>query len=606
MAHPPERLLVRGREISQRPAERLRQVVVLSALMGLLSGLGEALIDVVIPPFSAPDILYVTVVANLLLFLLLGLLFWALGTGLKPQLAYFLTLFISLWALLHGWESEFAPHAERDRLWLLTLVGTWLAAALLSVWAWKRTAQVARIADKTLPWVMGIMIAAFLAIPLYRLEARHRAMTNAPKAAENVPNVVLIIVDALRADHLSGYGYERSTSPNVDELAAKGVLFENAIATSSWTLPSHASMFTGLYPNQHRAQRFQDHLGADVPTLAAELKRAGYRTGAFSGSPFFTPRQGLDQGFIEFEDFSVSPAQAFIQAHDISSIIRQAGKTEWFDENIGHPSAIDINESVVHWIDKIHGPFFIAVNYFEVHQPSSIPQRWRQRFSAGQKSEDSISEQRRHAVSQITPQIQRKIDGYDGAVAYDDYRLKELMAELGRRHLLDNTLFIVTADHGEGLGEHGLFVHGTALYYPLIHVPLIFSWPGHLPAAVRIGRPVSTKDIAATILELLGNSHRRLPGESLAELWNGQVSPDQWPMPISELIRERQHFGKDPDGREEMESIISPEFQLILDPRESPALYNWQEDPQEGENLVFTQRYEPVGSGLAVKLEKEE
>jgi arylsulfatase A-like enzyme len=145
---------------------------------------------------------------------------------------------------------------------------------------------------------------------------------------------------------------------------------------------------------------------------------------------------------------------------------------------------------------------------------------------------------------------------------------------------MDNTLLIVTADHGEGLGEHGLWVHGTALYYPLIHVLLIFYWPGYLPAGLRIKRPVSTKDIGATILELVRASHSQLPGKSLAALWNTQT-PDQWPMPFSELVPPNYDLDKPSHHQAEIESIVSSEFQLILDPNEGSSLYNWQQDPQE-------------------------
>jgi arylsulfatase A-like enzyme len=167
---------------------------------------------------------------------------------------------------------------------------------------------------------------------------------------------------------------------------------------------------------------------------------------------------------------------------------------------------------------------------------------------------------------------------------------------------MDNTLLIVTADHGEGLGEHGLLTHGTALYYPLVHVPLIFYWPQHLPLGLRIQRPVSAKDIPATILELLGDSHSRLPGKSLAALWNGQKTLDQWPMPVSELVRERQFFGRSSNTHADIASIVSSELQLILDSREGPMLFNWQSDPQERDNLFLSPRYGEVAGELAAEL----
>ena len=590
-----------------RPARGFRQVVALSVLLGVFSGLGQGLLDFTVLHFQPPTIVCVTVVADSMVFLALGVTFWVLGLGLDLQVASFLVRFILCWALLHGWEREFTQDPGRGLLWLLSVIGTCLMAVLLSLWARKHERRVARILDQMMPWTLGTVLACLVAMLLYHPEVEHRARSIAP-ARESLPNVILIIVDTLRADHLSCYHYERLTSSNLDQLATKGVLFENTISTSSWTLPSHASMLTGLYPNQHRAQRFQDQLRAEVPTIAEELERSGYRTGAFSGSVFFTPRQGLSRGFLEFGDFSFSPTQALTKVRYLASLIGLMKMTGWVDEKISQPRATDINKSVIQWIDNTHQPFFLVVNYFEVHEPNSIPQPWRQRFSGGQGSESHISDESMPTVSQVTPQIQRRIDEYDGAIAYVDNDLQKLLNELGRRGFMDNTLLIVTADHGQGLGEHGLLTHGTALYYPLIHVPLLFYWPGHLPAGLRIKRPVSTKDIPATILELLGAARSQLPGNSLAALWNGQTPPEQWPMPLSELVplRQPQPFDRSSYGREEIESIVSPELQLILDPREGPSLYNWQEDPQEIENLFHIPRYEVVGRELTTELRRSE
>jgi len=596
-----------GRDTSfDRPARRFRQAVALSAFVGLLSGLGEGLIDFAVLHSSPPAVLYVSVVANLMFFLIFGLLLWVLGLGLKPQFASFLVLFTLLWVLLHAWEREFTLDREHSLLWLLTLIGTCLMALLLSLLAWKHEQKVARILGQAFPWVLGTALACLVGILLYRPGVEHRAMSVAPKAAETSPNIILIIVDTLRADHMSCYHYQRLTSPSLDQLAKKGVLFENAISTSSWTLPSHASMLTGLYPNQHRAQRFRDQLGADVPTITEELERAGYRTGAFSGSIFFTPRQGLGRGFTEFGDFSFSPTFAFTQVHYMRFLARAMRITGWVDEDIEQSPLVDTNEYIIKWIDSIKQPFFLAVNYFEVHQPKVLPLPWRQRFSAGQGSESRVSDESMRTVSQVTPQVQKMIDEYDGAIAYDDDRLQKLLDELNRRHLMDNTLLIVTGDHGEAFGEHGLLTHGSALYYPLIHVPLIFYWPGHLPAGLRIKQPVSLKDIPATILKLLGASHSKLPGKSLDALWSGQTPPEQWPMPLSELLRDKWYFRRSSGAPAEIESIVSSELQFILDPREASSLYNWHADPQEKENLFRAPGYEAVGTELATELKRNE
>lgn len=583
---------------SDRALEELQQTLGVSALLGLFSGFGEALIDLVTPPFSPTDFLYVTVVANVLLFLLIGLFFWILDRGLKPQVAYFLLLFILLWALLHNWEAEFAPQQKWGFVSMLSLATCGVIAALAALWA--STHTIPRMAGHTLRWAIGIALVPFCVIPMYRLEANHRAAQFTPMVQANLPNIVLIIVDSLRADHLSCYGYPRATSPNLDRLARRGVLFENAIAPSSWTLPSHASILTGLYPEQHHAETLHDRLRVDIPTLAEELKQAGYRTGAFSGSPFFTPRQGLDRGFMEFKDFWFSPLRVFTQAHDIGSILSLIGKAEWVSENTGHPSAIDVNNSVIDWLDESQGqgPFFVTLNYFEVHEPNSLPPSWRRGHWTGQNpAADSVPDESRGSASQLTERIEGRIDGYDGAIAFDDDRVQKLITDLDRRHLMDNTLVIVTADHGEGLGEHGLFDHGTALYFPLIHVPLILYWPGHIPAGLQVSRPVSTRDIAATIMQLLNNAGTDLQGQSFVSLWKTEKQPDQWPMPLSELR-------KLPSGQDQIKSIISSEFQLILDVRDGRSLYDWGKDPQETENLIVVPDYEAVAKGLEADLKR--
>lgn len=585
-----------------RPAQRFRQMMALSALVGLVSGLGEGLIDISVLHFDPPAILYVTVFANMMVFLGLGFLFWVLGLGLKPQLASFLVFFILLWALLHGWERQLTQDAKHGLLWRLSVAVSCLIAVLLSLWAWRHEQKVARILGRTFPWTFLVALGCLGGMLFYRPEVEQRSMPPARVNAENLPNVILIVVDTLRADHMSCYHYERLTSPNLDQVAANGVLFENAISPSSWTLPSHASMFTGLYPNQHGAEGFWDQLSADVPTIPEELERRGYETGAFSGSPFFTPRQGLGRGFNEFGDFSFSPMHAFTQVHYMRFVIRMMKMDRWVEENIGLTSGVDNNEYAFKWIEHVHRPFFLVLNYFEVHQPDLLAQSWRERFSAGQGAISRVSNEKVSSGAQVAPQIQKKIDEYDGAIAYDDDRLRKLLDGLIQRHLMDNTLLIVTADHGEGFGEHGLLTHGTALYYPLIHVPLIFDWPGHLPMGVRIKRPVSTKDIPATILGLLGPPDDQLRGKSLAALWKEQNAKVQWPLPISELVQQRQLLFKSSRGRDEIESIVSPELQLILNSPEGPALYDWRADPQERDNLFLSPPYDAVRKELAAEL----
>jgi len=559
--------------------QRLRQILALATVIGLLFGLGEGAIDLTILHFHAPEILYFTVLGNLLIFLILGLFFGALGIGLEQGTSYALASFVLLWIAFRGWTIEFDPQATRDSFWWLSLISTGIIAWAISFYTAKHSLKARRVVARTLPLLAGAVLICFAGIYGSHLWAQQRAGAKLPRISADAPNVVLVIVDTLRADHLSSYGYHRLTSAHFDQLAGKGVLFEEAIAPSSWTLPSHASMLTGLYSNEHGALRSPDQLPANIPTLAEVLSKAGYRTAAISGSPFFTRRQGFGRGFDDFQDLFLNPMFALSQVHYLSSIINYMIHERWIQEVPGKETAADVNRNALSWIDRARRPFFLALNYYDVHGPdfvSGVP-----------------------ANLAVPRNPQSRIDDYDGDIAYDDAQLQRLMDELERRRLLDNTLVIVTGDHGEGLGEHGLWVHRTVPYIQLIRVPLVFSWPGRIPVGLRLDRPVSTKDIAATILAVLGMSKDSFPGESLADLWTGRTDPSEWPPPISELALATNTASGPRNQSGLIQSIVSSNMQLILDPSAGPLLYDLQTDPRESTNLFFDPRYQAIGLKLA-------
>lgn len=585
------------------PEQRLRRVVVFSIFLGLLAGLGEGLIDLTLRHFHVLAILYVTVGANVAIFLILGIFFAMLGWGLKPQLASFLVLFVLFWVLLHGWQGEVMQdaYAGRNLIWLLGLIATGLLAVLLSFWVLNYEQHLVPILARTLPWVSSATVACLLTVSLFGLGMQRRAKAGkAPRRRS--PNVVLIIIDTLRADHLSSYHYPRATSPNIDQIAANGTLFENAIATSSWTLPSHASMLTGLYPAQHGAQAYQDDLRADVPTIAEALSRAGYNTAAFSASPYFARQQGLGRGFVEFGDFFYSPLGALYQEHYAARIVTDLN-SKGVIKTFGWPSALEVNASASDWLGRTDLPFFLVLNYFEVHEPEMVPQEWHGRFATNESIDKRAPSKTIREGPQDALQIRKRTDDYDDAISYVDYCVRLLIDDMGRRGLLNSTLVILTADHGEGLGEHGLFSHGTTLYYSTIHVPLIFYWPAHVPAAFRVTRPISTRDLPATILDLVGVSASQIPGDSVAVFW-GSKTPSQWPPPVSELLCERNNYSRSFDRRDEIESIVSPEFQFIIDRRNGPLLYDWRTDPQELNNLSNSPSYEPIFTELSAELKR--
>lgn len=584
--------------------QRLRQVLVLSVLLGLLSGLGEGLIDLAVLHYHAPEILCVTILVDSVVFLLLGTVFWALGIGLEQGLSYALVLFILVWTTVHGWGRDLTPDLASRTVWLLNLISTGIFSALISFYVSRHALQARRVVSRTLPWVAGTAAACLIGIPGYPLWVEHRELAKRPGISSSAPNIVLVIVDTLRADHLSCYGYGRVTSPSIDQLARKGVLFENAISPSSWTLPAHASMLTGLYPSEHGAQLFRDQLPPRFATLPEVLSRAGYRAAAFSGSPFFTRRQGLGRGFLDFGDFFFSVTDAVSQVHYISSLQREMSSRGWTRGIPTPKTGAEINRAALRWVDRSDHPFLLVLNYFDAHDPNLLPRQWQHRFLSKGGSPDRVDIDQNSRLVQTPSQIQNKIDVYDGAIAYDDDQMRVLIDELNKRHFLENTLIIVTSDHGEAFGEHGLSTHGTALYFPLIHVPLLFSWLGHIPGGLQIERPVSTKDIPATILALIGMSGDPLPGKSLAAFWTSQAVPNQWPSPLSEVAQSRQATSEAHAQGQFIQSIISSDLQLILAPHSGPSLYHWRADPLEEHNLFLDPRYQAVGAELTAELKR--
>lgn len=308
------------------------------------------------------------------------------------------------------------------------------------------------------------------------------------------PNVLFIVLDATRYDHLSCYGYKKPTTPNLDQVAAEGALYENCITPASWTLPSLASLFTGLYPRDHGVKSQHSKLKESFETLAEILAAAGYRTLGFSSNAWVGSFAGLDQGFEQFVD-----------------VWRHLGT------NPADDGAALTNERIRDWLgaDETGKPFFLFVHYFEPHFPYRPPPPYDSKFLPKGADSAMLAEVRRWAHPREVGYI-LKVPGmeisrtqleilesqYDGEIAYLDRQIGILISEFKRRGLLDNTITVITSDHGEHLGDHALLDHKMSLYDPLIHVPLIIRYPPAVPAGRRIQSPVQTIDILPTLLQL--------------------------------------------------------------------------------------------------------
>jgi choline-sulfatase len=266
------------------------------------------------------------------------------------------------------------------------------------------------------------------------------------------PNVLLVTLDTTRADHIGAYGYRAGQTPNIDALAAAGVLFERAIAAAPVTLPSHVSVFTGRYPFGHGVRNNGTFtLAGDVPTLATALHGVGYRTAAFVSAFVLDRRYGLARGFDDYDDrFGVE---------------RRAGAT------------VSAAEAWLVANARADRPFFLWVHLYDPHDPYDPPEPFRQAFAA---------------------------QPYDGEIAYADQNVGRLVSRLRQLDPTGSTVVAVAGDHGESLGEHGEATHAMFLYESALRVPLVVSAPNRLPRGRRVTAPVRAIDLAPTLLALAG------------------------------------------------------------------------------------------------------
>ena len=591
MARPETPTSDAGTRSPESKAKNLIHTLTIAGWLGILSGFAEGVRDLTTEHYHAPAILCVTLVADAGLFVVLGLCVWvaarAFGRNVPAALSYL------LFGVLGWWCAT-------GNQWILALA---VLIFLLPVAAWAHVHNqfAPRVGREGLRWSAGAALVCLAAIPAGGRWAEWRATKSLPHISSRAPNVLWIIMDTARADHPSCYGYSRDTSPNLDLLARQGTLFEHAIAASSWTLPSHASMMTGTYPDVHHTDTPAAQLPASLPTIAGVLRGYGYRTGAFSANIFLFDRaHGFGRGFLHFGDFFQSPSDALDRVHYVSAVDHFFLRHGWAHNFLGRQTAAEINRSALGWLCGSKRPFFLVLNYLDAHDPYVPPQPWRHMFSRHRDPGGPLDIGINYLPKLNPAQVRSEVEAYDGGIAYEDHEIQKLLESLRRRGLLQNTLVIVTSDHGEAFGGHGFFDHANALYYPQIHVPLIFWWPGHVPAGVRVSQPISTKDIGATILALVGEPQGAFPGKSLAALWTGETEPGSWPVPISELAK-LSISATFPDNYGALKSAVGPELQYISDPRLGTLLFDWKRDPEEKRNLAGN----PAYRGEIADLEQE-
>ena len=358
-----------------------------------------------------------------------------------------------------------------------------------------------------------------------------------------VQGVVIITLDTTRADRLSPYGYMNVSLPNLERLAREGVVFDQAQTVAPLTLTAHTSLFTGLLPPNHGVRDNADRPLADThTTLAAVLQGRGFRTGAFVASVVLDPDRGLQQGFEQY---------------------RGVPKTGGDGPEGRQRRADAVMDDAIAWLDTIQeSRFLLWTHLYDAHRPYDPPEPYRTEYG--------------HNL-------------YVGEIAFADSQVGRLLAALETRHLLDRTLVIVTADHGESLGDHGERDHGIFLYQDVLHIPLIVRAPGllarHVPDLVQL------TDVMPTALELLDVAAPPVDGQSLVGLMTGHVRDRELDAYSESLYPER--LGWSP-----LRALRRGEYTFIQAPR--PELYDLAGDPFEQQNLYDTERV--VADAMAARL----
>ncbi len=331
------------------------------------------------------------------------------------------------------------------------------------------------------------------------------------------PHVVLIVMDTTAASHLSLHGYPRPTSSHLERIAAEATVFRRAFSSAPWTLPSHASLFTGLYPLQHGAGFEHPHLNQGTLTLAEILRRQGYRTVGFSNNAWIGDNTGLHDGFLHFTKVMTWNQEK--NSYTLRSNTWTPSGYQNSMETVVLPAALgDSGSAVTNRLirEQLQGhdfhsqPVFLFVNYLEPHLPYRPPGDFARQMFDDESMEESARQVRQdvHAhETGITPLSEGQLallrGLYDGEVAYVDHRVGELVAFLEELGILDDTLLVITADHGEQIGDHGFLGHNLNVYDDLLHVPLLVRYPPLFSAGATVEVAVETRDIFATIVSLV-------------------------------------------------------------------------------------------------------
>lgn len=407
---------------------------------------------------------------------------------------------------------------------------------------------------------------------------------------KDLPNIVLIIMDTVRPDHLSCYAHSRDTTPNLKKLLRTSTIYDEAYSVSCWTIPAHASLFTGLYPIAHGTTQEYWRLEEDLTTLAEVLSDSGYTTIGICENPLISKSKQFDQGFSEFHE-------VWKRVH-----LRK--------NKVGSPAFFQFKKS----LEEINGekPFFFFVNFIQPHSPYEPPKPFKDLFVSDPSIPLTSNMPKEFYLGKRTftaSELAHLEELYDGEIRHVDHMLGILMEDLKEKGEWESTLFIATSDHGENFGDHGHVGHVFSLHEPAIRIPLLIHYPPLFPPDTRVSFPVQLTDLFTTLLSILGIEKRFSQGINLLDpeaLKNRTVFCEYY-RPIQVFLS----FGKEWKKEERLKkydrrlkAVISRQMKLIWSSDGKNEIYDLSKDSGEKTNLMGLPEYAERGEELFSLLER--
>jgi len=451
------------------------------------------------------------------------------------------------------------------------------------------------------------------------------------------PNIIFIVMDTTRLQNISCYGYDKTTMPFLDQFAGNSILYQNAISVASWTLPAHASFFTGTFPVKHRTYAYAagtnwgggNVLPAKFKTLAELLQKLGYETVGFSSNTFVSESFGLSKGFerffITWQIFQTQADLSYIQAKladcrgfgKIKQYVQELIKGNLFKNLLNgiygryfqftwDYGARRINNHVKSWYSRLRDqerPFFLFINYMEAHLKYRPPEAFRYLFLPPDISKSEVGKVNQDPLLFLSGKIemsQRDFNIleslYNAELWYLDYKMKEIFDFLESE--LDHSIVIITSDHGENIGEHSLMSHFYGLQETLIHIPLIVKLPGLSEGKKEVLKIVQPVDIFPTLLEILGHEDEdvgtQFQGFNILSSDKRQYAVAELlaPVPPIEFFFKRTGIASDllrPKYERRLRAFRDHRFKYVWDFNGQEELFDLVTDPGESSNLAGTE-----------------